>query len=118
MAHCPHCHQLIDTQAISCPYCRTPLKAYGHTGIPLHRATGNQYLCHSCTYDADDTCNFPQRPYAKECTLYQDIAQSKIRAEQISKNSSPAIAIKNWLRRYQFWLLILGLLFVSFLVAL
>ena len=115
MPNCPHCRQSVDAQAVSCPYCRTPLKAYGHPGIPLHRATGEQYLCDSCTYHADDTCTFPQRPYAKECTLYQNIEQK----QQIQqKNISRAIAFQNWLRRNSFWLLLLALLLVSFLIAL
>jgi C4-type Zn-finger protein len=118
MPNCPHCHQSVDTKAVSCPYCRTPLKAFGHPGIPLHRATGKEYLCQSCTYHADDTCTYPQRPYAKECTLYQNIAQKQLEAQQLSKNSSPAIALKIWLKRNQFWLLLLALLIVSFLIAL
>jgi hypothetical protein len=95
-----------------------PLKAYGHPGIPLHRATGEEYLCQSCTYHADDTCTFPQRPYAKECTLYQDISKSQLEANQRRDVNSWAIAIRNWIRRNQFWLLLLGLLLVSFLIAL
>lgn len=116
MPNCPHCHQPVDPQAVSCPYCRTSLKAYGHPGIPLHRATGKEYLCSSCTYDADDSCTFPQRPYATECTLYQNIAQKQL--EALKKNSSSAIAIQNWLKRNQFWLLLLALVLVSFLIAL
>ncbi len=115
MPNCPHCRQPVDALAVSCPYCRTSLKAYGHPGIPLHRATGEQYLCDSCTYHADDTCTFPQRPYAKDCTLYHNIEQK----QQIQqKNPRPAIAFQNWLRRNSFWLLLLALLLVSFLIAL
>lgn len=116
MPNCPRCHQSIEPQAINCPYCRTPLKAYGHPGIPLHRATTAEYLCQSCTYHGDDTCNFPQRPFAKECTLYQDISL-RHEAKELSKNSS-ATAIKNWFRRNSFWLLLIGLLLVSFLIVL
>ncbi|WP_104545802.1 zinc ribbon domain-containing protein [Chroococcidiopsis sp. TS-821] len=118
MPHCPRCHQSVDAQAVTCPYCRTPLKAYGHPGIPLHRATGDTYLCDSCTYHLDDTCNFPQRPYAKECTLYQDVTQAQLRASQQSYKNSLSANFRNWLRRYQFWLLILGLLLLSFLIVL
>lgn len=117
MANCPHCRQSVDAQAVSCPYCRTPLKAYGHPGIPLHRATGEEYLCDSCTYHADDTCTFPQRPYATVCTLYQNIDHKQLQTQQLNKNSSPA-AFQNWLKRNSFWLLLLALLFVSFLIAL
>lgn len=118
-ASCPRCHQSVKAQAVTCPYCRTPLKAYGHPGIPLYRATGEAYLCESCTYHADDSCTFPQRPYARECTLYQDISQqSQLEVDQRRNANSPAIAIKNWVRRNQVWLILLGLLLVSFLIAL
>ncbi len=115
-AICPRCHQSIDAQAVACPYCRTSLKAFGHPGIPLHRAVGSEYLCDSCTYHADDTCNFPQRPYALECTLYQDINQSHS-AEQKPYTGSTA-NIKSWIRRHQGLLMLLVILFISFLIAL
>ena len=115
MPNCPRCHQSVTALAVSCPYCRTPLKAYGHPGIPLHRATGEEYLCQSCTYHADNSCTFPQRPYARECTLYQNIAQRQ--EVQLSKNSSPAIAFTTWVKRNSFWLLLLALLCISFLIA-
>lgn len=117
MANCPRCRQPVDALAVSCPYCRTPLKAYGHPGIPLHRATGEEYLCDSCTYHADDSCTFPQRPYATECTLYQNIHQKQLQAQQLDKSISFA-ALKNWLRRNQFWLLLVALLLISFLIVL
>lgn len=114
---CPRCHQLVDSQAITCPYCRTTLKAYGHPGIPLHRATGDGYLCDSCTYHDDNTCNFPQRPYAKDCTLYENSEQSKLDLEQQRYNSSFGATIKSWMKRNQALLLVLGLLFVCLLIA-
>ncbi len=114
---CPHCHQIIDSQALTCPYCRTALKAYGHPGIPLHRASKNEYLCDSCTYHADNTCNFPQRPYAKECTLYQNIAERESELAQQGAASSWQETVKNWLKRHQPLLLILGLLFICLLIA-
>jgi len=117
-ASCPRCGQSVDAQAITCPYCRTSLKAYGHPGIPLHRATGEEFLCQSCTYNADDTCTFPQRPDAKECTLYQNLSQSQFERNQHARPGSLAFAIKNWFKRRQTLLVLLGLLFVAFLFAL
>ncbi|WP_414543398.1 zinc ribbon domain-containing protein [Nostoc sp. CCY0012] len=114
---CPHCHQLVDSQAITCPYCRTTLKAYGHPGIPLHRATGDEYLCDSCTYHADNTCNFPQRPHAKDCTLYENLEESKLRLQQQRNASSFGTTLQNWVKRNQSLLLLLGLFFVCLLVA-
>ena len=116
MQNCPRCHQSVDAQAVTCPYCRTALKAYGHPGIPLHRATGEESLCESCTYHADDTCTFPQRPYARECTLYQDISNEL--EVQRRDTSSPAIAVRNWVKRHQALLILLGLLLVSLIIAL
>ncbi|OUL18755.1 hypothetical protein BV372_33955 [Nostoc sp. T09] len=115
---CPRCHQAVDGQAITCPYCRTTLKAYGHPGIPLHRATGDEYLCDSCTYHADDTCNFPQRPYAKDCTLYQNIAESKLQSQQQLTQRSFGLTVKSWIKRNQALLLLLGLVFICLLIAL
>lgn len=119
MPNCPRCHQSIDTQAVTCPYCRLPLKAYGHPGIPLHRATGEASLCESCTYDADDSCTLPQRPHARECTLYQDILQSQLQINQYQDNKGNlSSSVTNWVKRNQTWLLLLGLLFVSLLIVL
>jgi hypothetical protein len=115
MSDCPRCHQPVKSDAVKCPACGTQLKAFGHPGIPLHQAFGTESLCKTCLYDADDTCNYPKRPYAKECTMYRDrtipIVSTPTRYEQ---NSSP----ETWMRRNLFWLLLGGLLIVSLLLAL
>ncbi|MDY6782493.1 MAG: zinc ribbon domain-containing protein [Cyanobacteriota bacterium] len=72
MSNCPQCNQLVEAEAIRCPHCNTALKAFGHPGIPLYQTTAQTSLCDSCLYHEDDTCTFPQRPYAKTCTLYCD----------------------------------------------
>jgi hypothetical protein len=59
MPECPRCYQRVDSQAVACPYCKFDLKAFGHPGIPLHRASQDSYLCTTCLYHQDDTCNFP-----------------------------------------------------------
>lgn len=117
-ATCPRCHQTINPQAITCPYCRTQLKAFGHPGIPLHRANKDEYLCDSCTYHDDDTCNFPQRPYAKECTLYQNIEESKLQYQSQHYAHSTKATFRNWINRNQSLLLLLALLLVCLLIAL
>jgi hypothetical protein len=114
---CPRCHQSVDSEAVTCPHCRTTLKAFGHPGIPLHRATGKEYLCDSCTYHADDTCNFPQRPYAKECTLYQNIEESKLQLQQQRENTSFVATVKSWVKRNSSLLLLLSLVLVSLVIA-
>ncbi len=113
MPDCPRCHQPIDAQAIACPYCRTSLKAFGHPGIPLHRAEGEAYLCQSCAYDADDSCNFPQRPHARECTLFVDRHQPLV-----TQTYRPRFSLGSWLQRHAAWLVVVGLVVVSLVVAL
>jgi hypothetical protein len=108
MAHCPRCQQVVEIQAICCGRCGLTLKAHGHPGIPLHRATGAVSLCTTCAYHADDSCTFPQRPIAQTCTLYQSIDALQLAAPLRSKPSQ---------RRYgQLWPW-LGLLGVSLLIA-
>jgi hypothetical protein len=116
MPECPRCHQFVDIQAIDCPYCRTPLKAYGHPGITLHRAKDDTPLCASCTYHDDDTCTFPQRPYAWECTLYQDM--TKPQEPALPYQPGLATTVKGWARRNAGWLALAVLLLVSLAVAL
>lgn len=77
MPNCPKCNNPVDAEAVRCPHCNEALKAFGHPGIPLYRASGETYLCDSCLYHEDDTCTFPQRPYAKSCTLYWDRSQPR-----------------------------------------
>lgn len=73
MPACPRCDRAISLNAINCPHCNLELKAHGHAGIDLHRATGTQPLCATCAYDIDDSCTFPKRPNALTCTLYQSV---------------------------------------------
>ncbi|MBW4419665.1 MAG: zinc ribbon domain-containing protein [Myxacorys californica WJT36-NPBG1] len=115
MLSCPKCHQPIKNRdAIACPHCRTPLKAHGHAGIPLHRAIGNEPLCRTCTYHADDTCNYPQRPDAWECTMYRDCRVATVSTPTNYETSSSPQA---WIRRNGVWIAIVGLLVLSFLIA-
>lgn len=113
---CPRCHQLIDSQSISCPHCRITLKAYGHPGIPLHRSVGNEYLCTTCVYDQDDSCNFRKRPYAQDCTLYQNLQASKLEQEQ-DNSSNFSRNVISWIKYHQGLVLILVLLLVCLLIA-
>ncbi|MFB2935798.1 zinc ribbon domain-containing protein [Aerosakkonemataceae cyanobacterium BLCC-F154] len=112
MPNCPRCHQPIKPQAITCPHCRLVLKAHGHPGIPVHRATGDTTLCDTCVYHEDDTCNFPQRPHAKECTLYQDISAPKMEVKTVPNQS-----FQLWFKRNLLWVVLLVLLLISFLIT-
>ncbi|PPT11267.1 hypothetical protein CKA32_000376 [Geitlerinema sp. FC II] len=112
MASCPQCDRPVREDAVSCPHCRYPLKAFGHPGIPLHRATDDGFLCSSCTYHHDDTCNFPQRPYAETCTLYHNVEEA-IAPETLPPWKRPT----PWYRRYRLLWPVLGLLVLSFVLA-
>lgn len=96
MSECPRCHQLVDGTAVDCPYCKTPLKAYGHPGIPLYRSQGQEFLCTSCLYHEDDTCNFPQRPSATECTMYHNQNEPLVPA-------APSYVSRHWLHDLGNW---------------
>lgn len=85
----------------------------------MHRATGDTTLCESCTYHADDTCTFPQRPYAKECTLYNDVNQPQLEGSQIyTPRRSILRSLSLWYQQNPTVLGLLGLVVVSFLIAL
>ncbi|SRR5579883_356584 len=114
MPDCPRCHQPVEAQAIACPYCRTPLKAHGHPGMPLHQATGDEPLCLSCTYHADDTCTFPKRPNAFDCTLYDNVNQPRT----ITPGYPSSFRLKVWLKRHIGWIALVGLLLLSLTLAL
>lgn len=115
---CPHCHQLINNQVITCPHCRITLKAYGHPGIPLHRSVGNEYLCESCVYHLDDSCNFPKRPDAKDCTLYQSHEEIQEDFEGFTKINSIQTSINSWIVRNQGLVLVVLLLLACLLITL
>jgi hypothetical protein len=119
MTSCPRCHQPIDTQALQCPYCRTPLKAYGHPGIPLYQSIGQDFLCDRCIYHEDDSCNYPQRPYAKTCTLFHDKSKPLVE-ETKSFRDRPGLSISSlttWCRRNQGLLLLIVLIIISVAIA-
>ncbi len=118
MTTCPRCHQPVESEAIKCPFCQNQLKAYGHPGITLHQSTGETFLCADCRYHQDDTCNFPKRPYAKSCTLYQDyantIANQSVQPLQSNFNLSN---LKYWLQRNRGLILLLCIVLISVLLT-
>ncbi|MGK7932348.1 MAG: zinc ribbon domain-containing protein [Microcystaceae cyanobacterium] len=119
MNTCPKCHQTIDSQAVICPYCQETLKAFGHPGMPLYQANKGEYLCDNCIYHADDSCDFPQRPYAKTCTLYQspEMAVSD-KITQPLYPTAPIQKIKVWSSRHRRLLLLMAILLVSLVITL
>jgi len=117
MLSCPHCEQQIAQEVVICPHCRKELKAFGHQGIPLHYAAQETYLCDRCLYHRDDSCNFPQRPYAKTCTLYQDYLQEFPCESEKKNNPSIITRVKYWISNHQRILLISLLLIISVIVT-
>ncbi|MEB3293356.1 MAG: zinc ribbon domain-containing protein, partial [Synechococcales bacterium] len=88
MRNCPKCHHSVKPNAVVCPNCHTQLKAFGHPGMDLHHVKqGQKSLCLTCTYHADDSCNYPKRPHAQECTLYQEQNPSQDKPDRPSKPS-------------------------------
>ncbi|MBW4602717.1 MAG: zinc ribbon domain-containing protein [Calothrix sp. FI2-JRJ7] len=114
---CPRCNQQVDSQAVTCPFCRTELKAFGHPGIPLHRAGKGEYLCDTCAYHVDDSCNYPQRPTAKECTLYQNFEEYQAQKQQQYRKPSSNESLQSWVRQNQTLLLFVALFVVCLMIA-
>ena len=115
MLSCPRCQATIEPTTIQCPHCRLTLKAHGHPGIPLHRTEGDGFLCGTCVYDADDSCNFPQRPHAQTCTLYRSVNAA---AELAEITPSAGEQIGFWLRNHRGLVGIAGLLLLSLTLVL
>lgn len=115
MPLCPRCQNLVTADAIRCPHCSTSLKAYGHQGIPLYQTEGEGFLCDSCLYHEDDSCTYPQRPYAKTCTMYCDRTAM---AEEIVPPLQGWKALQFWCRQNKGLLILLGAIGVSILIAL
>lgn len=115
MPTCPHCQQKITSETVTCPHCRQDLKAYGHPGIPLYYAKAQEYLCDRCVYHHDDTCTFPQRPYAKTCTLFLD--QSQQLPTTPKKPTFSLRTVQYWCDRHRGFLLLFSLLLISLVLA-
>jgi len=115
MTHCPRCGEVTTHETILCPKCRTPLKAFGHPGMPLHQAMGRDYLCNSCTYHADNSCTYPQRPFARECILYHNIE-----AQVVTQPPKLGVARsrQQWLRDNSHWLALAFIILLSLCLAL
>ena len=116
MSQCPRCNKPIEPQAINCPYCNNPLKAFGHPGIPLYQAETDTFLCDRCIYHEDDSCNYPQRPYAKTCTLFRDV-NTVLEDETPIDTRSFKSKIIAWCSTNKFLLGILLLLILSIILT-
>lgn len=114
MATCPRCQATVNADAIQCARCGLVLKAHGHPGIPLYRAEADGYLCDRCVYHIDNSCNFPQRPLAKTCTLFQDAIAP---APEPPPGRTPRQQIQFWLRQSLAGWVLVALLGLSFLIV-
>lgn len=115
MSTCPRCQAAIEPTAVQCPRCRLTLKAFGHPGIPLHRTEGQESLCITCVYHADDTCNFPQRPEAQTCTLYRSV-NAEPQLEPVSFSAGQKIRF--WVRSHTGLVALIALLLISMVLVL
>ncbi|MEO1672373.1 MAG: zinc ribbon domain-containing protein [Cyanobacteria bacterium J06631_2] len=118
MSSCPKCQKPVDAQALSCPHCDNPLKAFGHPGMPLYQSAEGTSLCDRCTYHLDDTCNFPKRPHAKSCTLFHDASTSSAAAKETPVSQLGIRGVKNWLYRNRGIIAIAILILISVAIAL
>jgi len=86
--------------------------------MPLHQADEG-YLCTTCAYHADNTCTYPQRPYAKTCMLYHNLDQPFVE-ELDARAFRPQgwAGVKAWCRRRRGWLLLGAILLLSLGVTL
>jgi hypothetical protein len=114
MPLCPRCASPVKATDLTCGTCQLMLKAHGHPGIDLHRSTGEVTLCSDCAYHADDSCTFPQRPYAKTCTLYQSMTAPAA----IATSPVPTPGLRRFWQRYRTGLILLGILGLSLWLAL
>jgi hypothetical protein len=119
MPNCTRCQRPVKTDALVCPHCQAPLKAFGHPGIPLHRAAAGTSLCATCTYHADNSCDYPQRPNARECTMYRDKNQP-IPAPGVRSARQPRhqTFTAPWWRANQVWIALSVLVLLCVLLTL
>jgi hypothetical protein len=117
MPICPRCEHQVKSADLACGHCGLQLKAHGHPSIELHRTTAGEVLCKTCAYDADDTCTFPQRPYATTCTLYQSISAEAAREKGEARSPTPAPSFKLFWHRYKVWLILLAIFGVSLILT-
>lgn len=118
MPSCPKCQKPVDAQALSCPHCDNPLKAFGHPGMPLYQSADGTSLCPRCSYHLDDTCNFPKRPNAKTCTLFRDASIPLAKSTDIPVSQLGVRGVKNWLYRYRGIIAIALLIIISVIITL
>jgi hypothetical protein len=107
----------VTPETVTCPSCGLVLKAYGHPGLHIYRSQPGTFLCETCAYHADDTCDIVKRPFVQDCTLYQDIHESPV-PEEPARPATPALnaRIYFWLEQNPvFILLIIVLAIVIFI---
>lgn len=81
--------------------------------MTLYRSCDDQPLCLTCMYHADDTCNFPKRPDAVDCTLYRDRTQPM----PATAGYTTRFRLKIWLSRNLVWIVLVGLILLSLLIT-
>jgi hypothetical protein len=117
MPICPRCKHAVKSIDLACGRCGLQLKAHGHPNIELHQTLSDEVLCKTCAYDADDSCTFPQRPYAQTCTLYQSIAAEVERERGKTKLPPSSPSLSMFWQRYKVWLILLLIFGISLVLT-
>lgn len=117
MPVCPRCEHPVKATDLVCSHCGLQLKAHGHPSIELHQSTAGEILCKTCAYDADDSCTFPQRPYAKTCTLYQSVTAEAERSQGGAQSPSQLPSLHIFWQRYKIWLILLAIFGISLILT-
>jgi hypothetical protein len=96
MPSCYRCQAPVQSTDVSCRRCGAELKAFGHAGIPVHRSVDGQSLCLSCVYHVDDSCDYPKRPNALDCTLYRSVDYQAEPVKRPGARSPQSMPVTLW----------------------
>lgn len=115
---CPRCQRSLLPQATTCPHCGLVLSAYGHPGLTIQRSLDGTPLCETCVYHWDDSCTFPHRPTALDCTLYRDRFAPEPEPIVLGQNRSPGDQVRRFVRNHRAVLIIAALFLAALLLRL
>ncbi|MEB3274433.1 MAG: hypothetical protein ACO4AI_05725 [Prochlorothrix sp.] len=115
---CSRCQRPLQPQATTCPHCGLVLSAYGHPGLTIQRSEDGTPLCDSCVYHWDDSCTFPNRPTALDCTLYRDRSQPEPEPLVLGQSRSPLTRVRYWIQDHRAFVIIGTIFLIALLLRL